>query len=277
MSLSPEAIDAMIAAGLSAEQMGAIIKAELLAARARESAADEERREKARAGNRERQARWRDRRNAHNADNGVTGRDERYPSPKDNNQTPTQPIPPVDPDGSTAPKGAGDAELPGLADPVEAGAAPAAQPSAETPRAKSEPRARRLTADFADSPEARAVCAEMGLTEAEADAALAEFCDYWLAEGGQKARKVDWPRTLRNRLREMGRRRQARPPDARPPGGSGGDQPPPNLFPGRSDQRGGFHNLNRRIREGLRDGTADRQPDFDLDGAAVIPLRHAYR
>ncbi|WP_288588714.1 hypothetical protein [uncultured Methylobacterium sp.] len=137
----------------------------------------------------------------------------RDPSPKDNNQTPTQLIPPVDPDGSTAPKGADDAELPGLVDPVEASAAPAAQPGGETPKAASEPRARRLTADFADSPEARAVCAEMGLTDAEADAALAEFCDYWLAEGGAKARKIDWPRTLRNRLREVSRRR---PPPGRP-------------------------------------------------------------
>lgn len=141
------------------------------------------------------------------------------PSPKTNvpphppiNSSPNQ-TPLVGSSEPTAPEGAGDAELPGLVDPVEAGAAPAAQPGAEPPKAKSEPRARRLTVDFADSPEARAVCAEMGLNEAEADAALAEFCDYWLAEGGQKARKIDWPRTLRNRLREMSRRR---PPPGRP-------------------------------------------------------------
>lgn len=133
----------------------------------------------------------------------------RDPSPKDNNQTPTQPIPPVDPDGSTAPKGADDAELPGLVDPIEAGAAPAALSNAEQPKAKPEARARRIPADFADSPEARAVCAEMGLNRVEADAALAEFCDFWLSEGGAKARKLDWPRTLRNRLREVGRRRPA--------------------------------------------------------------------
>lgn len=70
-------------------------------------------------------------------------------------------------------------------------------------------RARRIPADFADGPEALAVCAEMGLTGAEAAEALAEFCDFWMAEGGQRARKLDWPRTLRNRLREMGRRRPA--------------------------------------------------------------------
>ncbi|SOR26797.1 conserved protein of unknown function [Methylorubrum extorquens] len=70
-------------------------------------------------------------------------------------------------------------------------------------------RARRIPADFAESPEALAVCAEMGLTGTEATEALAEFCDFWMAEGGQRARKLDWPRTLRNRLREIGRRRPA--------------------------------------------------------------------
>lgn len=133
----------------------------------------------------------------------------RDPSPKEYNQTPTLPIPPVDPGGSTAPKGAVDGGLADAGSTDVADATPAAQDGDEQPKAKSEPRARRLPADFADSPEARAVCAEMGLTAIEADAALAEFCDYWLAEGGAKARKLDWPRTLRNRLREVGRRRPA--------------------------------------------------------------------
>ncbi|MDR7037378.1 uncharacterized protein YdaU (DUF1376 family) [Methylobacterium sp. BE186] len=109
---------------------------------------------------------------------------------------------PVDPSGSTAPEGAGDEGADG--------SPAAAEKPADTARA------RRIPADFAQSPEARAVCAEMGLGEQEADEALAEFCDFWMSEGGQKARKLDWPRTLRNRLREVGRRRpRASPPPAR--------------------------------------------------------------
>jgi hypothetical protein len=180
------------------------------AAEARFAAAEDARK----ASQRERTAKSR----AKSRDGNVTVTPQpRDPSPKDNNLTPTQPIPPVDPDGSTAPKGADDAELPGLVDPVEARTAPAAKPGAETPKPKAEPRGRRLSPDFADSPEARAVCAEMGLNEAEADAVLAEFCDYWLAEGGAKARKIDWPRTLRNRIRENLRRRPtARASPAKP-------------------------------------------------------------
>jgi hypothetical protein len=109
----------------------------------------------------------------------------------------------------TAPKGAVDAEIPGLVDPVEAGAVPAAQGGAKQPKPKSDPRGRRLDPGFADSPEAHAVCAEMGVFGTEAEAVLAEFCDFWLSESGGKARKVDWPRTLRNRLREVIRRRPA--------------------------------------------------------------------
>lgn len=112
MSLTPEALDAMRAAGLTAEQIVAVVKADMVAEQAKQAAAEaerraveEERKAKVRASNRERQARWRER-NANNAHNGVTTCDERYPSPKENNQTPTQNISPSDPVGSSAPKGA---------------------------------------------------------------------------------------------------------------------------------------------------------------------------
>lgn len=102
MSITPEAIDAMIAAGVTREQMAAVIKADLLAQQAALAAADEARKEKARAGNRDRQLRWRNRNNANNA---VMVRDERDPSPKDNNQTPNHENYPTDPNGSVAPRG----------------------------------------------------------------------------------------------------------------------------------------------------------------------------
>ncbi|MBB2965266.1 hypothetical protein FHU13_005695, partial [Methylobacterium sp. R2-1] len=116
-------------------------------------------------------------------------------------------IPPVSPDGLPAPEGAGDVAAEAVEGPeVEAGDWEADEGGSKGSKAA---RARRIPANFAQSPEALAVCAEMGLTGAEASEALAEFCDFWMAEGGQRARKLDWPRTLRNRLREIGRRRPA--------------------------------------------------------------------
>ncbi|MGX7706335.1 hypothetical protein [Methylobacterium sp. Gmos1] len=106
MSITPEALDAMAAAGLTAEQIIAVVKADMVAEQAKRTAAEDDRKARARESNRERQARFRERRNANNADNAVTRRDERDPSPKDNNQTPTHEISPSDPKGSSAPKGA---------------------------------------------------------------------------------------------------------------------------------------------------------------------------
>ena len=75
MPIDPATIDAMVAAGFSAEQMAVVLKSELTAERAAVAAAEEARKARAREGNRERQARYRDRRNENNADNGVTHRD----------------------------------------------------------------------------------------------------------------------------------------------------------------------------------------------------------
>jgi len=116
--------------------------------------------------------------------------------------TPKTQFPPDSPDGLPAPSGADDV----VAEAVDG--AEGDREADEAGKGAKAARARRIPADFAESPEALAVCAEMGLTGAAAAEALAEFCDFWMAEGGQRARKLDWPRTLRNRLREMGRRRQ---------------------------------------------------------------------
>lgn len=84
MTLTPGMLDAMIAAGLSADQIVSVTKAALAA----DEAAAEAKRAKRRAGNAERQRRFRDRRNAdvtpHNA---VTERD---PPKEYNIQTPSE-------------------------------------------------------------------------------------------------------------------------------------------------------------------------------------------
>lgn len=88
----------------------------------------------------------------------------------------------------------------------------------ELPAKASTKRGHRIPEDFAQRPEAFAVCAEFGLAGGQASEALAEFVDFWAALPGQKATKLDWFRTLRNRLRrlrEMVRRRE--PPSGRPP------------------------------------------------------------
>lgn len=75
MSISPAVLDALLAAGVSAEQIVAAVKAD--------AAEEEARKEKKRAGNRERQRRFREAHNAGNALQDVTecdGRDE--PSPQ---------------------------------------------------------------------------------------------------------------------------------------------------------------------------------------------------
>jgi hypothetical protein len=61
-------------------------------------------------------------------------------------------------------------------------------------------RATRLPDDFALTPERRAVAEAERLP---ADRTFAEFCDYWRAASGQKARKCDWEATWRNWCRRQ--------------------------------------------------------------------------
>lgn len=105
--LSPEMIDAMVAAGLTAEQMAALVKAQLAA----QAAADEARRaaKREQATERQRRKRERDRKpvthvTRDNALQGVTERD--TPSevpPKDNNSNPPPTSPGSDADASALP------------------------------------------------------------------------------------------------------------------------------------------------------------------------------
>ena len=58
----------------------------------------------------------------------------------------------------------------------------------KTTKAKSDPRGTRLAEDWQPAPSERDYAFSLGLNP---DEVAMEFCDYWLAEGGQKARKVD--------------------------------------------------------------------------------------
>lgn len=208
-----------------------------------------------RAGQRERTARHRAARRDGNVtvtlqsrDANVTGVGPNDPSPLPPHTPPITPtpntIPPVSPDGLPAPKGADDA--------ADEAAAKVGDREA-VDRGGKAARARRIPADFAESPEALAVCAEMGLTGAEAAEALAEFCDFWMAEGGQRARKLDWSRTLRNRLREIGRRRpSARASPPRPRSSNGYFDLLRDELAGSDDQRSDPQRQHLRLAAGAR-------------------------
>jgi uncharacterized protein YdaU (DUF1376 family) len=85
-------------------------------------------------------------------------------------------------------------------------------PTFGKPRDKS--RGSRIPSDWQPSPDDCQFALSLGIEPA---GILEEFRDYWLGEGGQRARKVDWSRTFRNRCRQVAERR--RRPGANRPGG----------------------------------------------------------
>lgn len=168
----------LVTLGLSAGQAAAV--AEMLveverATRADVEGAAEARLAGQRAGNAERQRRFRAARNACNVTDrditlrDVTDRDVTPPvppevSPKDNNQTPI--LPPSRIEGAQA-------------------------------------RGKRLPEDWLPSDASLQVASMLGLDASQTQTALAEFKNYWLSESGQRARKISWDRTFQNRLAEV--------------------------------------------------------------------------
>lgn len=73
--------------------------------------------------------------------------------------------------------------------------ADATEAEAETPPADRKDRATRIPADFALTPERRAVAVA---EHVDPERTFAKFCNHWRAKGGQAARKVDWEATWRN-------------------------------------------------------------------------------
>ncbi len=229
MAVTAEMIDAMVAAGISPEQILVVVRSELARQHVTAAEAERARIEANREGNRLRQAAFRARRNARNgerngsnadnASNGVTP-PKRSPAPP---KTTPPGDSPSDPKGSSAPKGA------------------------------NRQRGTRIPDDFASTDEARGVCAEMGLTGPEVDEALAEFSDYWRGVPGVRGTKLDWPATLRNRLREIGRRRpSARASPQKSRSSNGFYDLLREDFGGPDDQRSDPHRQHLRIAAGGR-------------------------
>lgn len=80
------------------------------------------------------------------------------------------------------------------------------------PKPPSSPRGTRISADFKARQAERDVAVSLGWCEAEIDDELERFRDYWLARAGKEARKVDWDRTFRNRIKDVNDRRKRAPP-----------------------------------------------------------------
>ncbi|QDI81674.1 hypothetical protein E8E01_15080 [Methylorubrum populi] len=199
MSLDPATLDAMVAAGFSAQQIATVVKAELMAERAKLVAADEARRAKAA-----------DKKRRQRAEARLVSLDVSC-CPGDNEGQPgTQ----GDSEGQagTAGDAAVDGGKEGPQTPKEtthSKISPSAPKGASVPKGTERRRGCRIPDGFERSDEALQVAADFGLTGDAAVEALAEFADYWRSLPGLKATKLDWLATLRNRLREVARRRPA--------------------------------------------------------------------
>jgi uncharacterized protein YdaU (DUF1376 family) len=67
----------------------------------------------------------------------------------------------------------------------------------------------RLADDWLPSKDDLSFAAERGFTVQETNDAAIEFRNYWLAEAGQRARKLNWSLTFRNRIIELAKRRSS--------------------------------------------------------------------
>lgn len=196
MSLSNEVLDALLAAGATAEMIVAAIKAEnardaekLAARRAKDAARQRKHRGHAMSRVTRRDIRGQD----------VTARDPLPPvppSPPPHHPTTPSPLPPS----------------PGFL--VDADAPP--QPPPEKADGS---KATRLEAWLKTQDEAQLgaawgewAMAEEGMEQDEINRELAKFCDFWKAKGGAAGRKADWFATWRNwcRNRDNYQRKEAK-------------------------------------------------------------------
>lgn len=185
MAVTAEMIDAMVAAGISPEQILVVVRSELARQHVTAAEAERARIEANREGNRLRQAAFRAQRNAHNGSNG-----ESNGSNADNASNGVMDVKTASSQGS-----------------------PSASKSAHAHKRADRHRGTRIPADFDLRPEARQACLDAGLAGRDVDEALAEFQDFWVGIPGARGMKLDWLATLRNRLRKSVRR-QGRPRDA---------------------------------------------------------------
>lgn len=155
---------------------------------------DEGRRERVRATNTDRQREWREK--ARNVCHDVTVRDNTCHSVTDRDESDT-----------------GLARAPALVSELDINIPPSDTTYPQPPKPASKPaaekRARRLPEDFQPDEADFAVGLECGFSHQDVTGWIrTEFCDYWHAEGGQKARKLDWHKTFRNRIRDLSHRKR---------------------------------------------------------------------
>lgn len=174
MTISAAVLDAMVAAGCTAEQIAAAVKADM--------AIDEERKASKRANNAERQRRHRER-NAMSRVTGVTNGDKRDDAPSSSPSPlgpPPQTPPPIIPQSSS--------------------------PSPEKKRAT------RLPADWVLPSAWGRWAIDEGFSEATIRLEAEKFRDYWIGKSGQAATKVDWEATWRNWMRNCPKQSSSRGP-----------------------------------------------------------------
>lgn len=169
-----DTVNAMVRAGCSAEQIRVFV-----------ADVDEARRAKARTGNRQRQASFRERRNENNA---VTNRD--------------GPLAAVTGRDGALPRVEARASVPYGAEIVSI------PPSEATPPqpplgADDKKRGKRISPDWKPDADHRAEGRVLGLTNTDFIKIAEEFLNFWLSESGVRARKLDWDRTFLNRLRDQ--------------------------------------------------------------------------
>jgi hypothetical protein len=162
-------VRAMVDAGCTAEQIAVVVAAH-------EAEAENKRKAK-RANTAARQRRFRERHGhvTHVTPVTPSNGDNALPSPQEEDQPPTDPR-----------------YLASLG--IDDGKARA--------RARAGKLGERLPEGWTPSPELQAFAAGLGIVNGRLEAAVAEFRDYWRGVPGQRGRKLDWPATFRNRLRE---------------------------------------------------------------------------
>jgi hypothetical protein len=180
MTISAAVLDAMVAAGCTAEQIAAAVKADM--------AIDEDRKASKRANNADRQRRHRER-NAVSRVTGVSNGDKR-------DETPSSSPVPLDPPSQTLP-------------PI------IPQTPSPTPETK---RASRLSTEWVLPVKWGRWAVDQGYSEATVRLESDKFRDFWCSKSGKDATKVDWEATWRNWMRNSGssRARTTGPPTAKP-------------------------------------------------------------
>jgi hypothetical protein len=78
---------------------------------------------------------------------------------------------------------------------------PSSDPPGET-ATKQDARGTRIPEGWEPGPEGMAFAEQQGLRNGKAQAELAKFRDFWVAQPGVKGRKADWPATWRNWVRK---------------------------------------------------------------------------